>query len=219
VKFKEVLQLADIDKVMDVLRDYYYSEDTEEKREAQIVGYEEVFNKLLVMTPVDKVSGNFDNNPNPHWRIYLDLVLPDGKFVDEPYIDVHAKNGTLQKEAEDYKYWKDNPNTTEEFANSEISYAIEFTPWDEWLGMDISEETLEQFPYEEIIAHCFWEMTFVDWSPDEIKKKSDELEAQVKEIEEVGIDELKKQGKIVEMDSDWINNIKEKLKKEIDDEE
>jgi hypothetical protein len=40
------------------------------------------------------------------------------------------------------------------------SFAIEMTAWDIWLGMDISQETLLNYPEEEVLVHALWEMTF-----------------------------------------------------------
>ncbi len=38
-------------------------------------------------------------------------------------------------------------------------FNLALTPWNEWLGMVISTETLQQFSPEEIVAHCLIEMT------------------------------------------------------------
>jgi len=42
----------------------------------------------------------------------------------------------------------------------DITYAIEFVPWAEWLGMEIKKETLESLTPSQIIVHCIWEMTW-----------------------------------------------------------
>jgi len=42
-----------------------------------------------------------------------------------------------------------------------IGYAIEFTEWKQWLGMDIASVTLKRFLELEIITHCLYEMTFI----------------------------------------------------------
>lgn len=59
-----------------------------------------------------------------------------------------------------------NPKNEEEH----YSQAIEFTPWRNWLAMDISKESLELFSEEEIIVHSLYEMTFVAFSEEEIQK-------------------------------------------------
>jgi hypothetical protein len=50
-------------------------------------------------------------------------------------------------------------------------FALEFTPWDEWKGMEILPETLEQFSTAEIAAHCLEEMTFAGFSQQDIDRK------------------------------------------------
>ena len=59
--------------------------------------------------------------------------------------------------------------------NDVTPYALEFTDWSEWLGMNISDLTLSSYSEREIIAHCLYEMTFFGYSNDEIFNKSQEL--------------------------------------------
>lgn len=49
--------------------------------------------------------------------------------------------------------------------------ALEFTPWNQWLGMGISELTQKEFTELEIIAHCLYEMTFVGYNEEEIQEE------------------------------------------------
>lgn len=62
-------------------------------------------------------------------------------------------------------------------------WAIEFLPWEEWLGMKINKETLKKFSYEEIAVHCIWEMTYCGFDQQQIKNKIDELKRRVEEVE------------------------------------
>jgi hypothetical protein len=81
------------------------------------------------------------------------------EFDGEEYVDVSGK------------YL--NPKTDEQA----FSQAIEFTPWKEWLGMTIDQESLDHFSEIEIIAHCLHEMTFAGFDEeniqDEIKRIKD----------------------------------------------
>ena len=49
------------------------------------------------------------------------------------------------------------------------SHGIELLPWRQWLGMDISKDSLANFNAEEIIIHCLYEMTFEGFSGAEKK--------------------------------------------------
>jgi len=124
-------------------------------------------------------------------RICIQWVKPD-QINDRGYWDVHGKNGTLQKETEDYKYFKDR--CTPEFAESEVSYAIEFNKWDEILGMEIDEETLNNthLTKADIVAYCIWEITFISFNEDEIQKQADKLKKDAEKIENMSEEELKR---------------------------
>ena len=86
-------------------------------------------------------------------------------------------NGTRNKELNEY-----NAVPGSGFANSEVSYALEFTPWAEWLGMEIDPASLAEFGEEGVIAHCLWAMTFVDFDETLIQTFRDDLMAKVDEI-------------------------------------
>ena len=53
--------------------------------------------------------------------------------------------------------------------NTNETYALDYEPWDEWLGMGITKETLDKFESCQIVAHCLWEMTFVSFDETEIQ--------------------------------------------------
>lgn len=55
------------------------------------------------------------------------------------------------------------------------SLALEFTPWDEWLGMNIDQSSLNDFSSYEIICHCLHEMTFMGFDQEEIKNELDKI--------------------------------------------
>ena len=109
------------------------------------------------------------------------IVLEERLGIDDrTYIDVSGRDGTLHKELDEFQYFKDVPDS--DVANSEVSYALEFSPWAEWLGMEIDPATLAEFSEEAIIAHCMWEMTFVDFDETSIQESLDDLKATVEEI-------------------------------------
>jgi len=63
-------------------------------------------------------------------------------------------------------------------------YALDFTPWEEWLGMMIDERTLMDYKTENIIVDCIWEMTFHGWTQGKVKKGLDRLLRISKECKE-----------------------------------
>jgi hypothetical protein len=142
-------------------------------------GYMSVIQKLSDMEPVLNKT-----------RICVEWVPPDEKFNDEGYWDVHGKDGTLQKDTDDFQFFKD---CSEEFANSEVTYAIEFTPWKEWLGMEIDPETANniELTRSDIVAQCLWEMTFCGYEEEEIQEKVDDLKKRVEDFEKMTPEEIK----------------------------
>lgn len=63
-----------------------------------------------------------------------------------------------------------------------INYAIEFTPWNEWLGMTIEEKTLEDFTELDVAAHSLWEMTWFGFTEEEIQSDAQEIKDRADEV-------------------------------------
>jgi hypothetical protein len=116
----------------------------------------------------------FMNAEDSEITICVENVEDD--FDGEQYVDVCGKYLFPKNEEEEY------------------SQAIEFTAWNKWLGMEISEESLQSFTELEIIAHCLFEMTFVGFEEEEIQEKLNALEQDVEEYKNM-TDEEKKANK------------------------
>lgn len=127
--------------------------------------YRKVYEKLKVTEPAD-----YDE---------LEIILteydsdPDFESDKETYVDVLG-----QKKNSD-------PN---DISNS---YAIEFLEWDKWLGMDLALETTKNFSDLEIIAHCLYEMTFIDYDEDVIQQQLKSLTDTVEEYKKLTDEERK----------------------------
>ena len=75
--------------------------------------------------------------------------------------------------------------------DSDESYAIEFTPWDEWLAMEIDLDTLVNFTELEILAHSLYEMTFIGYDQSTIHNTLDGLMDDVDKIrDEIELDDI-----------------------------
>jgi len=85
-------------------------------------------------------------------RKEMSIVISKEKDEDEVYIEVSGLHN--------------HPKTEEE----KYLQGIEFVPWCQWLGMDISNESLAYFSEEEIIVQCLYEMTFVSFEEEDIQK-------------------------------------------------
>lgn len=56
--------------------------------------------------------------------------------------------------------------------------------YSEWLGMEIDSETANNIEImkSDIIAHCFWEMTYISYDEENIEKEKETLREAVKKI-------------------------------------
>lgn len=56
------------------------------------------------------------------------------------------------------------------------TYALEFTRWAEWLGMEIDPETRTRYPAAKIVACCLWDMTFYGYDEETIQDYRKEIQ-------------------------------------------
>ena len=59
-------------------------------------------------------------------------------------------------------------------------YSLEFSPWEDWITLFITKNTLEKLSKETIVASCLFEMTFHGFTEKEIMTKLEELEGCIK---------------------------------------
>ena len=85
-------------------------------------------------------------------RVDMSIVITKEKDDDEEYIEVSGLHNNPKNEEEKY------------------SQGIELVSWSKWLGMDISNESLQNFSEQEVILHCLYEMTFAGFREEEIQK-------------------------------------------------
>jgi hypothetical protein len=99
-------------------------------------------------------------------RVYWNLLSASAADTT-----LHIVIKYVPKEGKYGGYWDVSAQNMEDL---EI-YAIEFRPWEEWLGMEIDLETLNTLAPLDIICHSLWEMTFIGYDQDEIKQKWNEV--------------------------------------------
>jgi hypothetical protein len=141
-------------------------------------GYERVFNELKTLPPVNS-------------EITILISNEIGSFDNEPYVNVSGYN---------------HSKTSRSIDDLTDSLALEFTPWNKWLGMNIDEDSLKCFNQLELICHCLHEMTFMGFNQKEIdnewqkiKNAEQEFKHMTKEEKErstMTLEELKKKYKL-----------------------
>ena len=172
MKLRELVAKTDWNEVKSSLLQSYPS------AEQTLEGYECVFDALLSLPPREAKV-----------RICLSEVFREG-IDEEPFVDVAGKDGTLNKDLPDFRHFDKSRET--EFVNSETSFALDLTPWEEWLGMELDPSTVKAYSGPDIVAHCLWEMTFFGFDQTTIEKQKEELERRSRELENMTEDEKKR---------------------------
>lgn len=128
-----------------------------------------------------------DINISGYENIYEYLQFMDLEHSDLSIVVSHVKDEFDGEEYVDVSGKYEHPKNDEE----KYSYALEFTPWNQWLGMDICKESVKQFSELEIIAHCLYEMTYIDFDEEEIQKQINELNIDVEAYKNMTDEEKK----------------------------
>ncbi|NLI79961.1 MAG: hypothetical protein GX442_26385 [Candidatus Riflebacteria bacterium] len=168
LKFKSLIGKYSWEDIWPHFRKLY--PDSKNSRE----GYKQVFSELHTIKP-----------RATRMRIVLEEVPTERN--QEGYVHVFGKNGTLRKTVHP-KHFNDSKKD-----DPEESFAIEYIPWEEWLGMSIDQPSTERFSGVEIIVHCLWEMTFAGFDQASIREQINELKRIVEEIEHMTEEERNEQ--------------------------
>ena len=183
MKLKELIKKFTFKEVLERIKREY----PDQKIHAQ--SYKGVYDKLIKCR----------NTKKSKLTIVVDKVTKDydGSVLEEPWTDIHALSANGKK-------IYDNDRVDEE-GNCLESYAIEMTPWREWLEMEIHERSFKDYDELSIVAHCLWEMTFCGYEEVEIKDKVIDLKKRCDDI-----DKWEKEGTLDKHTVPW-EEVKEKL--------
>lgn len=66
----------------------------------------------------------------------------------------------------------------------EACFNLSYMHWEEWLGMEISPDAMDRFTPAEVVAHCLWEMTYLGFSIEVIRRRRADLDEQIKEMDD-----------------------------------
>lgn len=89
------------------------------------------------------------DNVSPTHLKNLQIFIESKKLEDSNELDFHVCGIKLSVENEIDSY--------------DIKFALKETPWEQWLGMEITLETIQNFSATNIVAHCLYEMTWNHW--------------------------------------------------------
>lgn len=117
--------------------------------------YADVYELLIGLAPVETAM---------RLRVH-EKVGDDGRV----WSDVSGLDGTRWKDQDE------NMRMTGLAGEEEVPWAIEFRPWEEWLGMEVDPETLQQLDEVDILVHCLWEMTFCGFEQETIQAEYEQI--------------------------------------------
>lgn len=141
----------------------------DEENNGNLFRYESVLEKLRFIIP----------EPSD---IVLNITFQHDALDNDDYIDVSGKDL--------------NPDHSMPVVTD--SCAIEFTPWKQWLGMEITENTLNDFSELEILCHSLYEMTFIDFDEDSIQNEIQRIHYIKEEYENMSKEEKRKNTRSIE---------------------
>ena len=121
-------------------------------------------------------SNNWPSLQNTFLNLYPDeeTLIDEYKNVFEKlqslestYMDLEIVISKIGSDETDF-YFDVSGHEINQDSSSDI-YSLTSTKWNEWLGMDISKNTLNDFNELEIVSHCIYEMTFYGFDEEEIQ--------------------------------------------------
>ena len=143
--------------------------------ERHLLDYRKVFWELRRMKP----------KPDP-MRIAIER-RPIPCFDEAPAPEVIGRNGTLNRELDDFKHL--GKHATPEYGAEETVWSLSLQPWRSWLGMTVESATLMDYSPAQAVAYCLSDMTFHGFSEAENREVSEELRRRVAEIDAMSDEE------------------------------
>lgn len=138
-----------------------------------------------------------EKNSAGYEAVFEKLLMMNPEETDMTIVVTQVKDDFDGEEYVNVSGTHNHPKTEEE----KFSQAIEFSPWNQWLDMDISTESLNDFSELEIIAHCLYEMTFVGFEEEDIQEELSDLEKTVEDYK--AMTEEEKQENTTSLDELW----------------
>lgn len=87
----------------------------------------------------------------------------------------HIHNAPRKSSYGDYIFPEEDYLSVDGMNAAKRFYAIEYVPWNEWLGMNILQETLDSLSKNEIIAGMLYEMTWSGFTEEEVQSDWNDL--------------------------------------------
>lgn len=128
------------------------------------VKFDVVFSRLCKWFPDQK------QNKEGYKKVFDTLlqITPGKHNLNDLFIHIFI-------DEEDGRKYQDVCGVNPLHANYDKSYGIEFLPWKDWVGMFITQRTLDTLPEEDIVAGCLFEMTFMGFEENQVIEAKNKL--------------------------------------------
>ncbi|PXY01637.1 hypothetical protein DF185_09210 [Marinifilum breve] len=103
------------------------------------------------------------------------LVFEKLKIIEHQESEYEIVVQNMDDNGQKYVHVNARSLSEKESDSSPMTYSLMLTPWNEWAGMAVNSESLENFSEVDVIAHCIWEMTFSGFDEEEIRKMDEGL--------------------------------------------
>lgn len=134
-----------------------------------------VFEAMQRLYP--KIAKDAEEAREAYWEVFLSLLTQSPASIDGLVLTIDLAEKPEPDEPPWYDVGADRPG-------DETGYALEYTPWAEWLDLEVTEELRERCTDAEIIAHCLHEMTFCGGDEETIQAEANRLRDLVKRIQD-----------------------------------
>lgn len=168
MRFAELIQTTQWKQIKRALLEAYPDIDP--------AGYKYVFAQLRTLESIENTM-----------QIRLTWIEPKNEG-DERYVDVNGTDGTRLTDLE--KSATFTAASQQLSYEQEVTFGLDFKPWNEWLGMNLEPDSLKRFKPAEIVAHCLWELTFYGFDQTTIQTVLGELNETISNLDDKTLEEI-----------------------------
>ena len=147
----------------------------------------DVLKKVDIKEVLRYINLNYeDNSDDAYLNMYRKLVF-ERKAVDVDDLILfvvpqkeYFKSGldeetTIMNDVSDLENLEEHLEVLGYSEKDNEDYALDFNPWDEWLGMTVSDKSVELLGEVVFAAECLREMSFISFDEDKIEDLKDSL--------------------------------------------
>lgn len=149
-------------------------------------GYVSMYHKIKTLEPKETTM-----------RVVIDRVqqaYDNPEIDDDDYINVSGIDPT----SEENEFWQ---------SGEDITWAIEYNPWSEWIAMDVEVRTDDErcASNAKVLAHIIWEMSWAGYTEEEVEDQMNEIKKASDDLDELlatkGHDQAIADGDLIPLES------------------